>query len=210
MDYLHDCSPRKCPHSHIEMQVRKPEDSQILAKRARYYQSAIDTEVLKSGEQYKELNPTYIIFLCPFSLFDGKRHIYTFQTICKEDNELLLGDATTKIFLSSKGTDNDVSSDIQAFLRYMEGIPSENDFVQEIDEVVHSIKKLEHERRDYMTLEEKIQEEREEARKEALKEGQIEFAKRLIRKNMDVQFIVECTKMSVAEIESLKKELASD
>ena len=74
--------------------------------------------------------------------------------------------------------------------------------------MVPSIKKLEHERRDYMTLEEKIQEEREEASREARKEERIEVAKSLLKKNMDVQFIVECTKLSVAEIEALQKELA--
>ena len=70
--------------------------------------------------------------------------------------------------------------------------------------MVHSIKKLEHERRDYMTLEEKIQEEREEASKVAFKE----VAKSLLKKNMDLQVIAECTKLSVAEIEALQKELA--
>ena len=76
--------------------------------------------------------------------------------------------------------------------------------------MVHSIKKLEHERRDYMTLEEKIQEEREEASREARKEERIAFAKSSIRENMDVQLISKLTKLSVAEIESLKKEMASD
>ena len=62
-----------------------------------------------------------------------------------------------------------------------------------------------------MTLEEKIQEEREEALKEGIEQGRkeerIEFAKSLLRDNMDVQLISKLTKLSVAEIEALQKEL---
>ena len=35
--------------------------------------------------------------------FTGKHHKYTFRNLCIEDNEVLLNDATTKLFLSTKG-----------------------------------------------------------------------------------------------------------
>lgn len=52
---------------------------------------------------YKKLNRSYIIFICPFDLYGKGRHIYTFENICKEDNNILLGDETTKIFLNADG-----------------------------------------------------------------------------------------------------------
>ena len=56
------------------------------------------------------------IFICPFEVLDGKRHMYTFQSICVEDKETVMPDGTTKILLSSKGTMDDVAPDMKAFL----------------------------------------------------------------------------------------------
>ena len=35
--------------------------------------------------------------------FTGRHHKYTFRNLCIEDNEVLLNDGTTKLFLSTKG-----------------------------------------------------------------------------------------------------------
>ena len=49
----------------IEMQVAQ----QILGKRARYYHSQMDMDILASGQEYKELPPAYVIFVCDFDPF---------------------------------------------------------------------------------------------------------------------------------------------
>ena len=40
-----------------------------IEKRARYYQSLIDSRMLEKGMDYDELNDTYIIFVCTFDYF---------------------------------------------------------------------------------------------------------------------------------------------
>ena len=50
----------------------------------------------------------------------------------------------------------------------MDGIPSEDDFVQEIETTIQKLKTKESERVSYMTLEMKMKEERKEGRKETL------------------------------------------
>ena len=37
-----------------------------LPKRSRYYQSVMDSEILKKGVHYSRLNDSYIIFICTF------------------------------------------------------------------------------------------------------------------------------------------------
>ena len=156
----------------IEMQVRQP-DSSELAKRVRYYQAMIDSERLMAGQKYKTLPTSYIIFICPFDPFQQSRHIYTFRNLCIEDTGLELDDKTTKVFVNSTGTADDVTPDVKAFLDYVNGVISDDAFVREIDDEILRVKEIEEERVRYMTYEMKLEEERE----IALKEGENKRAK---------------------------------
>ena len=51
----------------LEMQAA---DSKELPERARYYQGSIDVDCLKSGEKYKELKDSYVIFICIQDIFE--------------------------------------------------------------------------------------------------------------------------------------------
>ena len=146
----------------IEMQVRKPDGGE-LSKRVRYYQAMFDSERLAAGQKYKTLPTTYIIFICPFDPFDLSRHIYTFRNLCVEDSGLELNDKTTKVFVNSTGTADDVAPDVKAFLDYVNGVLSDDAFVREIDDEIERVKQIEQERVGYMTYAMKIEEEREEA-----------------------------------------------
>ena len=58
----------------IEMQVSS-DDNEFLGNRIRYYQALIDSAILKCGDNYKDLKNLYIIFICPFVLFNGERQV---------------------------------------------------------------------------------------------------------------------------------------
>ena len=133
----------------IEMQVGT---SKELPKRTRYYQSLLDMRMIDKGEPYKKLKPSYIIFICPFDQFGMGRHIYTFENICKEDKSVLLNDGTTKIFLNAKGTMDDVSPELKAFLDYVAGKKPADPFVDELEEAVKNARKNREWRHEYMTL----------------------------------------------------------
>ena len=133
----------------IEMQVA---DTKELPKRSRYYQSMLDLQLIDKGHTYKKLKPCYVIFICPFDLFDKGRHIYSFENICKEDNSVFLDDGAVKIFLNAGGRQDDVSEELRAFLDYVAGIESEDDFVKRVAEAVREAKKNREWRHEYMTL----------------------------------------------------------
>ena len=57
--------------------------------------------------------------ICTYDPFDAGRHIYTFEHICLEDQEIHLDDQTTRIFLNTEGTLQDVSDDMLALLSYI-------------------------------------------------------------------------------------------
>ncbi len=133
----------------IEMQTT---DTRELPKRARYYQSMIDLQLIDKGESYSRLARSYIIFICPFDIFGRDRHIYTFENRCREDRDVLLGDGTTKIFLNARGKMDDVSRELKAFLDYVSGIKSDDAFVKELEAAVNEAKRNREWRHEYMTL----------------------------------------------------------
>ncbi|MCM1193631.1 MAG: Rpn family recombination-promoting nuclease/putative transposase [Butyrivibrio sp.] len=133
----------------IEMQVSNTGE---LPKRSRYYQSMIDLQLIDKGQHYKNLNRSYIIFICPFDAFGKGRHIYTFESVCKEDNSVFLGDEAVKIFLNAEGTLNDVSKELKAFLDYVAGKNPEDSYVEKLEEAVKEAKKNREWRHEYMTL----------------------------------------------------------
>ena len=155
----------------IEMQVV---DTKELPKRSRYYQSMIDLQLIDKGEYYKKLKPSYIIFICPFDLFDKGRHIYTFENICKEDNSVFLKDGAVKIFLNADSDQDDVSKELKAFLDYVAGKKSEDDYVQRLKEALEQARKNREWRHEYMTLLMRDQENMEKGMEKGKIEGRAE------------------------------------
>ena len=158
----------------IEMQVQALKEEEF-AKRLRYYQALIDASILYVGQDYEQLKKLYIIFICPFKLFDGEQQIYTFKNYCKENKEIELKDDVTKILVSTKGKkDKNVNADLEALFAYINGDKVDNPLVNMIDERVKFIKNQEEERRMYMQYGLKIRDERKEAKEEGRAEGRAE------------------------------------
>ena len=78
--------------------------------------------------------------------------IYTFANICKEDGSISMGDEAVKIFLNAKGTLDDVSDELRAFLDYVAGKKPKNAYVERLEEAVKEAKKNREWRHEYMTL----------------------------------------------------------
>lgn len=99
----------------VEMQVASETDEE-LAKRMRYYQSQMDADHLARGKDYAELKKTIIIFICPFDPYKRGWHLYWFENTCRHDATLKLGDDTVKIILNTRGTGEDITPQLQAFM----------------------------------------------------------------------------------------------
>lgn len=101
----------------VEMQN---ENEGNLAKRSRFHQAEMDVTALKPGEDFHELRPSYVVFICTFDPFGGGLYRYTFENCCLE-NGILLEDGAKKIFLNTKGTNQtEVPEELVEFLRYVE------------------------------------------------------------------------------------------
>ena len=153
-------------------------------KRSRYYHSQIDMELLRSGQDYEELPDSYVIFICDFDPFYGKKYRYTFDMTCREDGSVALEDGSHTVFLSTCGENEDkVPEELVKFLRYVKAGLKENiedfqdSFIKRVQTAVRNVKASREMEEQYMLLEELIKEEREQAlaegRELGLTEGQI-------------------------------------
>ena len=116
-----------------------------------------------------------------------------------------LDDKTTKVFVNSIGTADDVAPDVKAFLDYVNGVISDDAFVREIDNEIVRVKAIEEERVCYMTYEMKLEEERELAEEKGIEKGKIEIVREMLRTHQPLEFISEMTKFSSEKIAEIGK-----
>ena len=121
-------------------------------KRMRYYQGMIDLNLIERGADYNDLRKSYIIFICPFDVFEKGLHKYTFENQCIEMPELKLDDETRKIFLCAGGTADDVSDDMKDFLDWLIGKQGKSELVKALDNAVQKARDHEEWRLEYMTV----------------------------------------------------------
>ena len=200
----------------IEMQTT---DQKNLAKRLRYYQSAIDVSTLSKGSDYNDLPDTFIIFFCPFDYVNAGLPMYTFRTVCTQNAHLQLPDGTTKVILNSKAAGKEKNPELRAFLEDMNGKKSENAFVTELEQRIAEIKDNDQRRHDYMIMTafeaDAKRMGRLEGRREGIAQGEargfadgayqkaLETAKILKRLGDSIQKIMQATGLSREEVEGL-------
>ena len=191
----------------IEMQSSNdPNDP--LPLRARYYVSMLDQEAINKGEHYRELKQTFVIFICNFALFGGKRRMYTFNFRCNEDTSIKLNDNSTIVFLCSKGKSNSgIDKDIVSFLDYInDDSQIKSDFVKEIDERVSQLNQNPDEQGGINMYEWAFQERSDRARAEGRAEGQVELIINMIKENVPFELIAKCSKLTVEKVRQIAKE----
>ena len=159
----------------IEMQTNSDRN---LAKRIRYYHDMIDLNIIDKGDDYRELKKSFVIFICTFDPFDKDRYIYTFERQCREDQSLFLKDDTVSVILNCCGHNGVISDELKGLLRYMSGQKPQGSLANDIAEGVSEVHSSTKWRRDYMTLNMLLREERMEGimqgRQEGLMEGRQE------------------------------------
>ena len=154
----------------IEMQVAK---KPALGRRTRYYHSQMDMELLLNGQEYKELPSSYVIFICDFDPFGKRKYCYTFQSKCKENQEVEMGDGRCCVFLSTHGkNENEVPRELVNFLKFVKANKEESQkdfqdhFVKQLQDSIRWIKSSREMEERFMIFEEMMKDEREAGKRE--------------------------------------------
>ena len=203
-------------HYNVEMQAVS---HAALGKRARYYHSQIDMDLLETGKEYVELPDSYVIFICDFDPFGLSKYQYTFRNECQEGITAQLEDGVETIFLSTKGTNTDeVSEALIKFLKYV-GADLNNstedfgdEFVERLQKTVNDIKQSRRMEERYMLTSLLMQDERRagriEGRKSTILESLSEFGNvpkelRLKIVNEDNENKLKCWARLVVKVTSI-------
>ena len=193
----------------IEMQVI---GKKHLPLRARYYQSVLDVSILRPGETYDSLKESFVIFLCLEDIFHKGFPIYTFKSVCSEDNGLFLNDKTTKVFCNAIKYNKMPVEKLRTFCKFLvEKKPDETEFSKALSEKVLKAKITEDARRTYITLEQEIrlaakhaaQEGFEEEYKKASENEKLENSRKMKAKNIPDDIISKCTGLSLQQVQEL-------
>ena len=209
----------------LEMQARNVISKAgvaLLPKRTRYYQSVIDMDMLKQGENFDQLNPLVLIFICTFDFYKEGRYVYTFKSRCLENLELELANDVTVKLVNAKGKQGQVNDLLKNFLQYVMTNEPVDDFTEDVERQVWAVKNDKKAREEYMVLQAKIREheivayEAGEAQghaaglAEGLAEGEAkksrETAIKMLKKQKPLSEIKEFTDMSEEEIVRLANE----
>lgn len=194
----------------VEMQTTNTKE---LAERARYYQGVIDVDCLNSGQHYKDLKDSYVIFICIDDIFEKGRTKYVFENICIDDPSVKLNDRSHKCFFIASNCDKIITNKEQyAFLKMVIQNKSESIFTDKILDLVMDAKKNIQWKRQYMDLErEKLyayDDGLEKGLEEGAKQKAVEAARNFLKMNIvTVEQIASAVGLSVEEVKALKDTL---
>lgn len=186
----------------IEMQAT---DTKELPERARYYQSVIDVDTLKSGQKYKDLKTSFVIFICIDDIFGDGLPKYTFENLCQENLKVKLNDRAYKYFFISKNCDKLLNEDQKAFLRMVTGGKASNKFTGQVAGLLADAKRNTQWRKQFMDLER----EKTYAFDRGMEQKAVEAARNMLKKNYPTSDIAEITGLPLEQVLDLQKELAA-
>lgn len=114
----------------IEMQVsREPS----LGRRFRYYQSAIDSGLLKKSDEYGTLAESHIVFLCLYDPFGFALPVYSFERICTEDGRVDIACGSHWRVLNASAWEEEGNAGLRSLLKYLQtGDIDDDSLIREI------------------------------------------------------------------------------
>lgn len=130
---------------------------------------------------------------------------YTFRERYDQDYNLKLNDGAVKLFLSTKGTADDVSDTVKNFLDYVDRGIVAGSFVKELDAAVSVVKSDEKARLEFMTYQMALLE----RELEGEERGHESVAVNLINMGMAIEKIQEATSLSLEKIKELAQKIKS-
>lgn len=156
----------------VEMQNVNKYD---LERRSRYYLSANDIDCIRKGVPYKNLNDSYVIFVCKFDPFNRDLPIYTVTPHCKETGDEM-PDGSTRLFLNSTAWEHCENPRLRAFLRYVDegmidGGDADDDFPRKVDEAVRTFRRQKEWRTEYMKIMNELNERYAEGMEKGMEKG---------------------------------------
>ena len=192
----------------LEMQSA---DTRELPERARYYQGVMDVDTLKSGQMYKELKTSFVIFICVDDIFHRGLPIYTFESLCRQDTSIKLDDRALKYFFIARNCDKILNDGQKAFLRLISANKGSDEFTERIARLTEDAKKNIQYKRQFMEWERQRTYDFESGKQAGIAIGEerggrqkaVEAAGAFARNGVSAEIIAKSLGMTVEEVEHI-------
>lgn len=189
----------------VEMQMTNTKD---LPERARYYQGLMDLDNLKSGQKYKDLKTSHVIFICMEDIFANGLPVNTFENICIEDKTTKLNDRAVKHFFYVPGCAKMLEDkNAKDFFSFLISNKSATDYTNMLKDYVADAKHNAQWRFSYMTWERQRTYDFEAGVEKGTNLKAVETAENLLKKGIDPKIIAECVKLPLEQVLQMKENL---
>lgn len=193
----------------IEIQTT---NNKNLPKRARYYQSVIDLDNLSRGDKYSRLKDSYVLFLCLEPPFKKSKPVYFFENTCKDDSSIKLNDRAYKVFFNAKEYANMESDEEKAFFKFLSGQKAGSDLTKSLEKKVRFAKKNMMWRKQYMTWQQTIDEEKdisyEEGKIDGASQKALEDAENFLKEGDSPEKVARCIGLPLEQVIQIKENLS--
>ncbi len=195
----------------LEMQAA---DTKELPERSRYYQGCIDVDTLQSGQKYKELKDSYVIFICITDIFEKGLPCYHFANLCRENHLIKLNDRAYKYFFVAKNCDKILNEKQKAFLELVIGRKPSNKFTERLAQLTEEAKKNTQWKRQYMDWERQRTYDYEDGKEagitigfaEGAQQKAVETIKNALEMNLSIEKIAKLVSIPVEKVLEIQKQ----
>lgn len=183
----------------IEIQTTRQAE---LALRMRYYQSSMDTSLIKHGQNFSDLKQTYVLFISTVDQFGYGEPVYEIVSSVKGHPEFNFDDRRKEVVYNASAFEKLDNGAVKSFLKYIATGEANMDFDKEVNRKVVEIKDDDYWKNNYISIQmwkmDAIREGEEKGREKGMKEGAAR------QKAYDSKLLSQ----KDSEIEQLKKRLA--
>ena len=187
----------------IELQAK---DTKELPERARYYQGVMDVDLLKSGQDYKDLKTTFIVFICVDDIFEKGLAKYTFENLCVEDPKIKMGDRAYKYFFISQNCDKLLDEEQKAFLKMVSNNKSSNAFTDKVKKLVDNAKRNTQWRKQFMDWEREKTYSFNRGLEQGVQQKAVEDARNFLNEGVAPEVISRCVGLPLEQVLDLQKQ----
>ena len=182
-------------------------DTLELPERSRYYAALMSLDSLKSGQRYRDLKESHVIFICMEDIFDSGLPVYTFENVCTENGKTKLNDRDYKHFFIAP-TCAKMIEDIEArtFFEFLLSNTSGNTFTSNLKNYVDDAKHNMQWRHQYMTYLRQRTYDMDKGREEGAHDARLETARNMLAEGISVATVIKCTGLAEEEVSELKRD----
>ena len=181
-------------------------DTLELPERSRYYSALMSLDSLKSGQRYRDLKESHVIFICMEDIFDSSLPVYTFENICTENGKTKLNDRDYKHFFIAPTCAKMIEDDeSRTFFEFLLSNTSGNTFTSNLKNYVDDAKHNMQWRHQYMTYLRQRTYDMDKGREEGAHDKAVETARKMLEDNVPLATVIKYTGLSEKEVSELKQ-----